>query len=247
MNQVAKVKIMIRLNKFIAGSGITSRRKSEELILQGRITVNKKTIKVLSFKVNPDTDEVFFDGERIAPKKHLYFLLNKPKGVVTTTDDDKKRMTVVDLIKTKEKIFPVGRLDYNTTGILLLTNDGDFSNLLTHPKNKVPRTYEAKLDRPLSDDDVNKLLTGIFIDGVRGKFISVNFAKKNSKKNIDVTTVEGRNHFVKNMFRALGYTVTELNRKSYGNFITDIPVGTYRNLTDSEVRETIKIYGKKFN
>lgn len=247
MNQRKKATEMMRLNKFIADSGIASRRKSEELILQGRITVNKKTIKELSFKVDPDTDEVFFDGERIAPKKHLYFLLNKPKGVVTTTSDDKKRMTVVELIKTKEKIFPVGRLDYNTTGVLLLTNDGNFSNLLTHPKNKVPRTYEAKLDRQLSDEDVNKLLKGIFIDGVRGKFISVIFAKKNSKKNVDVTAVEGRNHFVKNMFRALGYTVTELNRKSYGNFEADVPVGRYRIITASEIRESINIYGKKLN
>ncbi|HKB85653.1 MAG TPA: pseudouridine synthase, partial [Ignavibacteriaceae bacterium] len=128
-----KIKMMMRLNKFIADSGITSRRKAEELILQGRVTVNTATITDLAFKVNPETDEIALDGEKITARRHLYFLLNKPTGVVTTVSDEKSRRTVVDLIKTNERIYPVGRLDYNTTGVLILTNDGDFSQLLTHP------------------------------------------------------------------------------------------------------------------
>jgi 23S rRNA pseudouridine2605 synthase len=137
--------MLIRLNKYISDSGIASRRKAEEFILDGRVMVNNKIITELSFRVDAAADIVLLDGEKISPKRHLYFLLNKPKGVVTTTDDEKNRRTVVELVKTKEKVYPVGRLDYNTTGVLFLTNDGDFANLLTHPSNRVPRVYEAYL------------------------------------------------------------------------------------------------------
>jgi 23S rRNA pseudouridine2605 synthase len=238
---------MIRLNKYLADSGISSRRKAEEFILQGRVTVNGKVVKELSFKVNNDNDVVSFDGENISPKKHLYFLLNKPKGVVTTTSDEKKRGTVVGLIKTQEKIFPVGRLDFNTTGVLLLTNDGEFSNLLTHPRNKVPRTYEVILDRPLEESHDEKLLKGVYIDGVKGKFKSLKFPKNNSRKKVNVITVEGRNHFVKNMFKTLGYTVISLNRSAYGNFSADVPVGHYRTISSLEIDKAIEIYGKAHN
>lgn len=239
--------MMIRLNKFLADSGVASRRKAEELILQGRVSVNGKIIKDLSFKVNGENDSVAFDGENIAPKRHLYFLLNKPRGVVTTTSDEKNRPTVIELIKTNEKIFPVGRLDFNTTGVLLLTNDGEFGNLLTHPRNNVPRKYEAMLDRPLEEADAGKLLKGVFIEGVRGKFKSIVFPKKNSRKKVEVVTLEGRNHFVKNMFKALGYTVTALNRSSYGIFTADVPPGHYRTISNSEIEKAIEIYGKVHN
>lgn len=234
---------LIRLNKYISDSGITSRRKAEELILQWRVSVNDKSINDLSYKVNTDTDIVSLDGEIIKAKRHVYFLLNKPKGVVTTTDDEKKRKTVIDLLKTNERIFPVGRLDYNTTGVLLLTNDGDFSNFLTHPKNHVDREYEVRLDRPLLDDDKEKLLKGVYIFGKKGIFTKLFFPKKNDKKSIVVTAVEGRNHFVKDMFKTLNYTVTGLNRRSYAGIIADIPVGNYRELTLSEIKGVIKNYG----
>jgi pseudouridine synthase len=235
---------MVRLNKYIADSGITSRRKSEELILNGRICVNGKVIRQLSFKVNPEKDEVKYDGDRILPKRHLYFLMNKPKGTITSTWDEKNRKTVLDLIKTKEKIFPVGRLDYNTTGVLILTNDGNFSNLMTHPKNLVPRKYEATIDRDLEEKDIQKLLKGIFIDGIRGKFKKLKFPKKNTRKFVEVVTVEGRNHFVKNMFKALGYNVINLNRSEFGPFSIDIPTGTYRTLSTSEISKITSTYGK---
>src|SRR4030067_2177204 len=164
-----RMTMLIRLNRYIANSGIASRRKSEEFILQGRVSVNNKVVTDLAYKVDDEKDRVMVDEEKIHPKKHLYFLLNKPKGVVTTTDDEKKRKTVVDLIKTKERIYPVGRLDYNTTGVLLLTNNGDFSNLLTHPSNRVPKKYEVKLDRELDQVDKKKLLDGILIDRRKSK------------------------------------------------------------------------------
>lgn len=232
----------VRLNKYISDCGITSRRKAEELILQGRVSVNDRVVIELSQKIDTDKDDVFLDGERLHQKRHVYFLLNKPKGVVTTTNDEKKRKTVIDLIKTKEKIFPVGRLDYDTTGVLILTNDGEFSNLLTHPKNNIPREYEVKLDKPLSDEDKDKLSTGIKIKGKKGKFNKVIVSSKKENRFVTVTAVEGRNHFVKNMFGALGYTVLALNRKSFAGIVCDIPIGMHRNLTREEISGVIQNY-----
>jgi len=231
-----------RINKFIADSGITSRRKAEELILQGRVSVNNKLVNELGYRINPDRDEVFIDGERIKTKKNAYYLLNKPKGTISTTNDEKNRKTVVDLIKTKEKIYPVGRLDYNTTGVLLLTNDGDFSNLLTHPKNKVPKVYEVKLDKPLNEIDKKELIKGIFIDRRRSKFVKVTFANPKNRKVVEVESVEGRNHFVKRMFQALGQNVKSLNRKSFAGIKPDIPLGSYREMNKTEVQKLIKKY-----
>jgi len=234
-----------RINKFIAESGITSRRKAEELILQGRVSVNNNIVVELSFRINPDKDKVCIDGERIKIKKNIYYLLNKPKGTISTTNDEKDRRTVIELIKTKEKIYPVGRLDYNTTGIILLTNDGDFSNLLTHPKNKVPKVYEVKLDRHLEEADKKELLKGVFIDRRRGKFVRVTFTNPKNRKILEVESVEGRNHFVKKMFEALSYNVKSLNRKSFAGIKADIPIGSYREMSNEEIQLLIKKYSKK--
>ena len=234
----------MRLNKFIADSGITSRRKAEELILQGRISVNDETITDLSFNINPEQDKITFDGEKIKIRKHLYYLVNKPRGIVTTTDDEKDRKTVVDLIKTNERIYPVGRLDYDTTGVLFLTNDGDFAQLLSHPGNKVPREYEVKLNKSLTPEDQEKLLKGIFIKGIKGKFLKVNPVKKNDFSFVKVIAVEGRNHFVKIMFGSLGYKVISLNRISYAGIKADIGKGDYRKLTFAEINNIQKRYGR---
>lgn len=234
----------VRLNKYLASCGVGSRRKVEELIKQGRVEINNKTITDLACQVNEETDNVRVDGQKLAPRKHVYYLLNKPKGVITTTSDEKDRRTVVDLIESKEVIFPIGRLDYNTTGVLLLTNDGDFANLITHPKNKVPREYEVLLDRPLDEKDKDKLLKGIYLEGERGRFKQIVFPKKNHFTNVIVTAVEGRNHFVKKMFAALSYTVKALNRISFAGIYPDIPVGSYRKLTLSEIEDIINKYAK---
>ncbi len=236
--------MQIRLNKYISESGIASRRKSEELITQGRVVVNNKIVSDLSFKIDIEHDVVEVDGEKISPRRHLYFVLNKPKGFITSTSDEKKRNTVVELIKTKEKIFPVGRLDYNTTGVLLLTNDGDFANFLTHPKRRVPREYEVWLDRMLEEEDQKKLLKGIYIDGKKGVFAEVKFPNKKNRKLVNVVGEEGRNHFVKNMFRTLGYTVNGLNRKSFAGIKAEIPLGAYRSLTKDEITKVIAAYEK---
>ncbi len=234
----------VRLNKYLSESGIASRRKAEEMILQGRVEVNDNIITSLSFKVEPEKDTVSVDGEKIQPRRHVYYLLNKPRGVVTTTSDEKKRKTVIELIPAREKIYPVGRLDYNTTGVLLLTNDGDFTNLMTHPGNRIPRVYETILDRMLTDEDRDKLLKGVFIEGKRGVFTEVTFPRPKDRKYVRISCVEGRNHFVKNMFNTLGYTVARLNRKSFAGIEADIPEGEYRKLTIEEVEKLIKKYGR---
>ncbi len=231
---------MTRLNKFIADSGVTSRRKAEELILQGRVMVNNKTITKLAFNIDTESDEVSVDGEKIKPAEHVYYLLNKPKGVVTTTDDEKDRMTVTDLIKSKQKLFPVGRLDYNTTGVLILTNDGEFAQKIIHPRNKIIREYEVKLDKDLSVEDEKTLLKGVFIEGTRGTFIAIKFGKKKDRKNIIVQCTEGRNHFVKKMFSTINYTVEKLHRSSFAGIFPDIPIGSFRKLTKDELQNLSK-------
>lgn len=232
----------IRLNKYIAESGLCSRRNAEKYILEGRVTINNKTVTDLSYKINEENDEVFVDGEKIKPKRHIYILLNKPKGVITSTKDEKNRKTVVDLVKTNEKIYPVGRLDYNTTGVLLLTNDGDFSNLLTHPKHKIRKTYTVQLNKPLVNEDENKLLKGVYINRRKGIFIKINFPNIKKKTLVEVAVVEGRNHFIKDMFSTLGYNVVELDRKYFGQFEADIPLGKYRVISNEEIKSVYKNY-----
>lgn len=227
----------VRLNKFIAESGFASRRKAEEYITQGRVLLNGKVVKNLSTKVDPFNDVVYVDDVKLKLKEKIYFLLNKPKGVITSTSDEKNRRTVVDLIRTRNKIFPVGRLDYNTTGVLLLTNDGEFSNKLTHPKNKFKRVYIATIDKDLAERDKEKLLSGIYIEKKKGKFTEISYVKENNYKIVRVVTVEGRNHFVKNMFSSLGYRVNELARESFGNVtVKDLREGEYRIFNYKEIK-----------
>jgi len=232
----------VRINKFLADSGISSRRKSEEYILQGRVAVNDKIVTEFSHKVDIEKDIVTLDGEKIKPKKNIYILLNKPKGYITTVSDDRNRRTVMDLVKSKERIYPVGRLDYDTTGLLFLTNDGELSQLLTHPGNKVPREYEVKLDRPLDENDRLKLLQGVLLEGKKGKFIKITFPWQKNKEIVSVVCEEGRNKFVKRMFRKLDYTVLGLNRLSFAGIMLDIPPGKSRNLTFSEIEQLKQKY-----
>jgi len=232
----------IRINKFLANCGIDSRRKSEEYILQGRVAVNDKIIIDFSQRVDTEKDLVTLDGEKIKPRKNVYLMLNKPKRFITSVSDDRNRATVIDLLKVKERVYPVGRLDYDTTGLLFLTNDGDFSQLLTHPGNKVPREYEIKIDKSLEEADKLKLLSGIRLDGKPGKFLKLNFHDQKDKKNLIVTCEEGRNRFIKRMFGKLGYTVLELNRISFAGIYTDVPIGKSRHLSLQEIQLIRKKY-----
>ena len=232
----------VRINKFLADSGVSSRRKSEEYIIENRVAVNDNIITDLSFKVDAEKDIITLDGERIKPRKHIYILLNKPKGYITSVSDERDRRTVLDLVQTQERIYPVGRLDYDTKGLIFLTNDGNFSQLLTHPGNKVPREYEVKLDKPLEDMDRLKLLDGIKLDGIPGKFIKISFPKQKDKKIITVFCEEGRNKFVKRMFGRLGYTVMELIRIGFAGIKLDTQPGKFRTLSPQEVENIRKRY-----
>lgn len=231
--------MLIRINKFLADCGVGSRRKVEEYIIQGRVSVNNQAITKLSVKINPEVDSVLLDGGQIHSPKRVYYLLNKPKGVITSTKDEKGRTTVCDLINFSEKIYPVGRLDYNTTGVLLLTNDGDFAFKLTHPKHNIVREYDVYLNKQIEDGDVKILLSGIILDKKKSRFDSIKFPKKNNKSFLRVACREGRNHFVKRMFESLGYSVKALNRISFAGIKADIPIGKYRKLSFSEVKKLV--------
>jgi 23S rRNA pseudouridine2605 synthase len=226
----------IRINKFLADCGISSRRKSEDLIKEGRVSVNDKIITDFNFRIEPASDFVTLDGERIKPKKNLYYMLNKPKGIITSATDDRNRKTVMDLLNVKERLYPVGRLDYDPTGLLFLTNDGEFSQLLTHPRNKVPRVYEVKLDSDLKEEDKERLIKGVSLDSKIGKFLRIIYPSQKNKKLIKIVCEEGRNRFVKRMVGKLGYNVKSLSRVSFAGIKLDVPIGKYRKLTQGELQ-----------
>lgn len=231
----------VRLNKYIAESGFASRRKAEEYITQGRVLLNGKVVTNLATKVDPFNDTVYVDDVKLKIKEKIYYLLNKPRGFITSTSDEKNRRTVVDLINTKEKIFPVGRLDYNTTGVLLLTNDGEFSNKITHPKNSFKRVYIARIDKDLQEKDKNTLLSGVYLDKRKGVFTELSYVKERNYKIVRVATVEGRNHFVKRMFSSLGYRVSDLERESYGGItVKGLREGEYKILSYNEIKNLLE-------
>ena len=230
---------MERLQKVIANSGYFSRRKAEELILEGKVFVNGSVIRELGTKVSHD-DEIEVDGLSIKKDHNYeYYLLYKPRGVVTTTNDDKGRKTVVDLIDTTARIYPVGRLDYDTTGVLLLTNDGVFANGLMHPANEIDKVYIAKVEGILSGYDVKRLKSGIMIDGRKTAKCHVKVRSVDKKKNtciVELVIHEGRNHQVKKMIEAVGKKVIKLKRERFGIFdLSGLKASEYRRLTAKEV------------
>lgn len=234
---------LVRLNKFIASNGISSRRKVDEMIVQGRVTVNGDTITELGYKINSDNDKVALDGEVIRTStKKIYIILNKPEGIITSVSDEKHRTTVIDLINLKEKIFPVGRLDYNTTGLLLLTNDGELANKLMHPKSEIYKTYFVKLSKPLEEKHRIKLTEGIKIEGKITAPSKIRYTKNNNYEELYISIYEGRNRQVRNMFEHYGYFVRELERVEYAGIKLDgLKTGEWRMLTGEEVKRLYEI------
>ena len=232
---------MIRLQKFIADNGYTSRRKAEELIKLGRVKVNGKTA-TLGLKVD-NNDLIEIDGLVLNNdnENKVYYLLNKPRGVITSTSDDKGRKTVVDLINTTKRIYPVGRLDYDTTGILILTNDGELANLLMHPKNNIEKVYVAKIKGLIGKKELLRLSNGVFIDGKKtskAKARIKRYDKKSDTSIVELTIHEGRNHQVKKMFEAIGYNVLKLKREKYAFLdLQNVKSGEYRILNPKEVKK----------
>ena len=237
---------MERLQKVIASSGFTSRRKAEELIKNGKVSVNGEIVTELGTKVSFE-DSIVVDGTLLKKETNKeYYLLNKPRGIISSVSDDKDRKTVVDLINTDTRIYPVGRLDYDTTGLIILTNDGELTNILSHPSNNIEKTYIAKIEGILDVDDINKLKRGIVIEGKKCKPVRFKIRKKDKEKNnslIEITIVEGRNHIVKKLFHELKHEVIKLKRETYA-FLTlgDLKSGEYRQLSVKEVK---KLYSLK--
>lgn len=236
---------MERLQKVIAASGYCSRRKAEELIQNGKVKVNGEIIKELGSKVSYN-DQIMIDGKMLESENKEYILLYKPRGVVTTTSDDKKRKTVLDLIETDKRLYPVGRLDYDTTGALLLTNDGELTNYLIHPKNNIDKVYIAKIEGILSGLEIKQLENGVVIDNFKTSPSIVKVRKKDKKNNtslVQVTIHEGKNHQVKKMFEAVGHKVIKLKRERIAFLdLTGLKPGEYRKLSVKEVK---KLYGLK--
>lgn len=234
-----------RLQKYLANSGVASRRKCEELILQGKIQVNGNVVSELGIKVDPEKDKISFNGKEIKKtQKHIYILLNKPIGYVTTADDQFGRDTVLDLVKIKERIVPVGRLDMYTSGALILTNDGDFVYKVTHPKHEIEKTYTVTLKGIVTNDEVERLRKGIKIDDyitkeARVKILKIDMEKKVSR--LEITIHEGKNRQVRKMCEAIDKKVLALHRSKIGSIgVKDIELGKWRYLRKQEVQKLIK-------
>jgi 23S rRNA pseudouridine2605 synthase len=232
------------LNKFIAHCGICSRRDAAELVKLGRVTVNNETITEPGHKVSAK-DEVTVNGKKTSLARNLvYILLNKPKDYITTTDDPQKRKTVVDLIKIKERIYPVGRLDRNTSGVLLLTNDGELSQKLTHPSHEVKKVYHVTLNRVLDKKDFDRILKGVDLEDGPASVDVLAYADVKDKTQLGVEIHSGRNRIVRRIFEHLGYDVKNLDRVMFAGLTKkNVERGKWRFLSEKEVRD-LKYFGK---
>lgn len=229
----------MRINKFIAHAGVASRRKAEELIKQGLVTLNGQVVRELATTIKSG-DRVEVEGIPIYNEEKVYYLLNKPKGVISSVSDDKGRKTVVDLLPhVKERIYPVGRLDWDTSGVLLLTNDGDFTDEMIHPRNEIDKVYLARVKGIADKETLRPLTRGLMIDGKKTKPATYEILKVDPVKGrsvVQLTIHEGRNHQVKKMFEAVGLQVDKLSRTKFGNLdLTGLRPGESRRLNKKDI------------
>jgi 23S rRNA pseudouridine2605 synthase len=228
----------MRLNRFIAACGICARREADELIAAGHITVNGVVVKEMGHKILPGKDAVVYKGNRLQPQNFVYILLNKPKNMITTTDDPDGRSTVLDAIEaaTRFRVYPVGRLDRNTTGLLLLTNDGALAEKLTHPSQGVRKVYLVRLNREFDEADMARLKKGIELEDGPIKVDGVNYIEGKPMNEVGIEIHSGRNRIVRRIFEALGYEVVALDRTLFGPLTKKrLPRGEWRLLTEKEV------------
>jgi 23S rRNA pseudouridine2605 synthase len=227
----------VRLNKYIAASGICSRREADQLISAGLISVNGKVVSELGTKVDPG-DDIRYNGERIRNERKVYLVLNKPKDYVTTTEDPRERKTVMLLLRDacKERIYPVGRLDRNTTGVLLFTNDGELAKKMTHPSHNKKKIYHVHLNKGLSAGDLKKLAAGLTLDDGFIQPDAISYVSHENRREVGLEIHSGKNRIVRRMFEALGYRVDKLDRVYFGGLTKkNLPRGKWRFLTDKEV------------
>ncbi len=228
----------MRLNRYIAHCGICGRREADLLIQNGDVQVNGQVVQTLGIKVTPGVDTVQYRGKKILPEKKVYLLYNKPKNEITTAKDPRGRNTVMDSLSkvSKERIFPVGRLDRNTTGLLLLTNDGDLAKKLTHPSYKVRKVYKVKLDKPVVPEHLEELLEGVALEDGPAKVDKIAYIEGSENRQIGLEIHIGRNRVVRRMFESLGYKVLTLDRTMLGHLTKkNLPRGKWRWLTDKEI------------
>ena len=228
----------MRLNKFLANAGLCSRREADEFIQAGVVTVNGQPITELGAKIIPATDKVLFHDQLVRSEKRVYILLNKPKDCVTTADDPQARLTVLDLVKNacSERVYPVGRLDRHTTGVLLITNDGDLTSKMTHPKYNQKKIYQAVLDRDITPEDMDKLRNGFELEDGEIHVDEINYIDEDDHKEVGVEIHSGRNRIVRRMFDHLGYKVVRLDRVYFAGLTKkNLPRGKWRHLSEMEV------------
>jgi 23S rRNA pseudouridine2605 synthase len=228
-----------RIQKILAKAGIASRREAERMVIEGRVTVNGKVIETLGFKADPSKDHIRVDGKRLThfePK--VVLLLNKPRGYISTVKDPKGRPTVLDLLKNvKWRIYPIGRLDFDAEGLLLLTNDGDLAHLLSHPRFSIPKAYLVKVAGVPEEKKLIRLKRGVMLEDGEAKAVSCSLLRQREKNSwVRVVVTEGRNHLVKRMFSTIGHSVLKLKRIEYGPIqLGDLPFGQFRYLTPEEM------------
>lgn len=230
----------MRINKYIASCGVCSRRKAEEFVLQGKVKVNGKVIANLATDIDETNDTVIVDGQKITPvSRFIYIMMYKPKGCVCTLKDEKGRKTVLDYLGDFEgkRIFPVGRLDYDTEGLLLLTNDGDFSNRLMQPSSEIPKTYIAKVEGEIPESDLARLRKGVTIDGVKLNRCKIKvLGVENNISRLEITIYEGKNREIHKMFETIGKEIIFLKRVKIGDLkLGGLARGSYRYLTNKEL------------
>ena len=244
MINIVQINMEERLQKYLAECGIASRRKCEEYIIQGKVQVNGKTITELGVKVNPEKDKITFGGKNVKQEERkVYILLNKPIGYVTTSDEQFGRDKVLDLVKVRERVVPVGRLDMYTSGALILTNDGDFVYKVTHPKHEITKTYTVTVKGIIKNEEVEQLRKGVKIDDYTTRPAKVKILKTDEEKDIsrlEITIHEGKNRQVRRMCESVGRRVIALHRSKIGNIgVKDIELGKWRYLKDFEVKTLI--------
>lgn len=244
MINIVQINMEERLQKYLAECGIASRRKCEEYILQGKVQVNGKTITELGVKVNPEKDKITFEGKNVKQEERkVYILLNKPIGYVTTSDEQFGRDKVLDLVKVRERVVPVGRLDMYTSGALILTNDGEFVYKVTHPKHEITKTYTVTVKGIIKNEEVEQLRKGVKIDNYTTRPAKVKILKTDEEKDIsrlEITIHEGKNRQVRRMCESVGRKVIALHRSKIGNIgVKDIELGKWRYLKDFEVNTLI--------
>jgi len=236
---------MERIQKILAKAGIASRREAERMVIEGRVSVNGKIVGTLGFKADPSKDRIKVDGKRLAPfEPKVLLLLNKPRGYLSTVKDPKGRPTIMDLLRNvKWRVYPVGRLDFDAEGLLLLTNDGDLAHRLSHPRFSIPKTYLVKVAGVPEEKKLIRLRRGVMLEDGGARAVSCSLIREREKNSwVQVVVTEGRNHLVKRMFSAIGHPVLKLKRVEYGPIqLKDLPFGQCRALTPEEVGKLRKI------